>query len=132
MRFCSVGAPSPPRVIQSLLVFIRFRGRPGLIGDRAAASRISRSVLQASLLLLLLGGSRLRLAALRLGYPGRQLPRRQRAISRFRQLHHHPAAANWRVFVRHSVKRKLQCLNWRVIVYLSALIVSNGIEHVTL
>ena len=106
MRLRSVCASGPPRVIQSLLVFATFRNRSGLFCHRAAASCFGTSALPTGVVLLFLGSPPVRLAALRLWYSDRELPRGQGAISRFWQIHHNSAPAHWRVFVRHSAKKK--------------------------
>lgn len=110
VRLRPVRASGPPRVIQTLLVFAAFRNRSGLLRHRAATSRFGSSALPTSvvllLLLLLLGSPPVRLPTLRLGYSDREPSRGQRAISRFRQIDHHPAPAHWRVLVRHPAKTR--------------------------
>lgn len=105
VRLRPVGASGPPRVIQTLLVFAALRNRPGLLRHRAATSRFGSSALPTSVVLLL-GSPPVRFPTLRLGYSDREPSRGQRAISRLRQIDHHPAPAHWRVLVRHPAKTR--------------------------
>ena len=111
MRLRSVCASGPPRVIQSLLVFATFRNRSGLLCHRAAASCFGTSALPTGVVLLFLGSPPVRLAALRLWYSDRELPRGQGAIPWFWQIHHNSAPAHWRVFVRHSARKETKIRN---------------------
>lgn len=108
VRLRPVRASGPPRVIQTLLVFAAFRNRSRLLRHRTATSRFRTSALPTSVVLLLLASPPVRLATLRLGYSDREPPRGQRAISRFRQIDHHPAPAHWRVLVRHPAKMEFR------------------------
>lgn len=84
MRFGSVGASSPPRVIEPLLVLAVLHCDPQRLRLRAAASGLARcsSLRYPAVIGLLPRVLALRLVALRLGQKDGQLSHDNRAVSR--------------------------------------------------
>lgn len=105
MRLGPVGASSPPRMIESLLVLATLRRGSRGFRHRAAAAGLAarRSILRPSSIIVLLPRTlAIRLAAaFRLGHEDRQSPRYDRTVSRLWQVHHHAAGAHRRILVRH-------------------------------
>ena len=132
MGLCPLGAPSPPRRVDPLVLLVITLARPttGLLDNRTGTPRVRVSPASAYRLLLLLldlggllgRGSALDLALsagrrcrrpAALGYQDGEVAHRDRshAVARLGQVQHDSAAAHRRVVVRHSVgeRRELDC-----------------------